>query len=51
MDVWAFFNTVGVCMCGFCTLWMCGAFCNIVGVCMCGYCNCVVVLVMGNSIL
>ena len=25
---------MGVCMCGFCTVWMCGAFCNNVGVCM-----------------
>ena len=23
-------------MCGFCTVWMCGAFCNNVGVCMVG---------------
>ena len=39
---------MGVSMCGFCTVWMCGAFCNNVGVCMMGI---VIVWVFMSNIL
>jgi hypothetical protein len=54
-----FDNCVGVCMCGFYSVWVCvgvhmcgcvcvcGCFDNCVGVCMCGFCNVLVCVCVG----